>query len=88
MSLNDTDLPVAYLARYDKKGFRTSIWKIVALFNATVVLIFLTVLPTVIQESIMEAVASLFFNGAFVWIYAVFDFTGEIECYFYDSHIF
>ena len=78
MSLTDMDIPVAYLARYNKTGFRKSL----AAVNVTAIFIFLTVLPTVIQESLMEAATSLFFNGAFVWIYSFLDFTG-INLYLY-----
>ena len=76
MSLNDADIPTAYLARYDKRGITSCLWKLLTIVSSTLIFLFLTVLPTVIQESFMEAAVSLFFNGTFVWIYWYIDFTG------------
>jgi hypothetical protein len=77
MSINDMDIPAAYLSRYDQKGMTNSLWKAVAMVKAVIILLFLTVLPEAWQEGFVEATASLFFNGTFFWMYISLDFTGN-----------
>jgi hypothetical protein len=76
MSLNDDDIPSSYMTRYYKKGFWETMHKLTALLKAFIVLTFISVLPGVLQEGIVEATISIVFNTAMIVSYLALDFAG------------
>lgn len=76
MNLRDSDVPSSYMSRYFRRGTRSRLFQIVTFVKVAVVLIFISAFPLIIQEGLVEAATSIFFNVIFVTLYLFLDFEG------------
>jgi hypothetical protein len=76
MSLNDDDIPSSYMSRYYRKGAWDGAKQMFSLLKAVGVLVFISVIPGIVQEGIVEATISIVFNSMAIVMYLSVDFDG------------